>query len=64
MEENTEGMGLILSREVQKALISSKITTAQFKTSHVIGQHHQRINLKAVQCYALTNEAAGRGGFL
>lgn len=59
MEENayhTEGVRLLLSREVQKALISwepisSRIITAQFKTSH------RRIKLKVVQCYVPTNEA-------
>ena len=53
---HTEGVGIMLSMEAQKALISwepisSRIITAQFKTKD------RRIKLNVIQCYAPINDA-------
>jgi len=56
---HTEGVGFMLSREAQKALlrwepVSSRIIKAKFRSSQ------DRIALNIIQCYAPTNDAEDR----
>ena len=52
---HTEGVGLMLTKEAQKALlsweaISSRLITATFRTKH------RKIHMNIIQCYAPTND--------